>query len=72
MFERVAQYAKFIAALIGAVLTSVSAVLPEVPLWLTISLAVASAVAVFAVPNSLTESQLVAVGKHVRENGIDG
>lgn len=51
------QYAKTIAALIGAVLTSVSAALPEVPLWLTVTLAVVTAVAVFVVPNAPTPEQ---------------
>lgn len=55
--SNIAQYAKTIAALIGAILTSVSAVLPVVPLWVTIVLAVASAVAVFAIPNAPTDRQ---------------
>ena len=61
------QYAKTIAALIGAILTSVSASLPEVPLWVTITLAVASAVAVFVVPNEVTEKQREEVAKHALE-----
>lgn len=69
---RIAQYAKFIAALVGAILTSVASVLPVVPQWVTITLAIASAVAVFVIPNEITDSQAEAVGKHVRENGLDG
>lgn len=59
------QYTKTLAALIGAVLTSVSAVLPVVPVWVTIVLAVASAVAVFAFPNAVTEQQKEDVAKEL-------
>jgi hypothetical protein len=58
------QYAKTIAALLGAILTSVSASIPETPLWVTIALAIASAVAVFAVPNAVTPAQRDEVSKH--------
>ena len=51
------QYAKTIAALFFAVLTSVSASLPEVPLWVTIALAITGAVSVFVVPNAPTNLQ---------------
>ena len=61
------QYAKTIAALLGAILTSVSASLPEVPLWVTITLAIASAVAVFVVPNEVTEKQREELAKHALE-----
>lgn len=63
------QYAKTIAALIGAVLTSVSAVLPVVPLWLTVVLAVATAIAVFVVPNAATPEQKQRVLNEAFVNG---
>lgn len=51
------QHLKTVAALIGAVLTSVMAILPEAPLWLKITTAVVSAIAVYALPNQLTDAQ---------------
>lgn len=51
------QYAKAIAGLIGAVLTSVAAAIPDAPLWLVVALSVASAIAVYAVPNAITDQQ---------------
>lgn len=59
---KILEYAKSIAALLGAVLTSVIVVLPEVPLWLAIASAAITAVAVYAVPNADPEE-----GKHVAE-----
>lgn len=56
-------YAKSIAALLGAVLTSVIVILPEVPLWLAIVSAVVTAVAVYAIPNASGD----AGGEHVAE-----
>lgn len=69
-----AQYVKTYAALIGAILTSVSAVLPESPLWLTITLAIASAVAVFAFPNEITDAQRAEVEREIalRNTSSDG
>lgn len=61
---KILQYAKAIAALIGAVLTSVIVILPEVPLWLAIVSAVVTAVAVYAIPNASLDD---APGKHVAE-----
>lgn len=56
MFDKALAYAKALAALLGAVLTSVMVVLPEVPLWLVVVTTVATAVAVYTVPNkSLSE-----------------
>lgn len=55
--NKIFQYAKTIAALIGAILTSVSAVIPDAPLWLTVALAIATAVSVFVVPNEVTDTQ---------------
>jgi uncharacterized membrane protein YadS len=52
MFEKVQQYAKFIVALIGAVVTSGVNLIPEeYSQWLTVVVAVLTAVAVYAVPN---------------------
>ena len=56
------EYAKAIAALLGAILTSVIVVLPEVPMWLAIVSAIVTAVAVYAVPNADP-----AQGEHVAE-----
>ena len=57
------KYAKAIAALIGAVLTSVIVTLPEVPLWLAVVSSIVTAVAVYAIPNASADAQ----GEHVAE-----
>lgn len=61
---KILEYAKSIAALLGAVLTSIIVILPEVPLWLAIVSAVVTAVAVYAIPNA---SPADAQGEHVAE-----
>jgi len=68
--ENILQYAKTIAAFLGAVLTSVSAVIPDAPLWLTITLAVLSAVAVFAIPNAPTKMQKKEVIEEAIANSV--
>ena len=60
---KILEYAKSIAALLGAVLTSIIVILPEVPLWLAIVSAVVTAVAVYAIPNASPDAQ----GEHVAE-----
>ena len=59
------QYAKTFAALAFAVLTSISAAIPEVPLWVTIALAISGAVSVFVVPNAVTPLQREEVIKDI-------
>lgn len=65
-FRKLFEYAKAIAALLGAVLTSVIVTLPEVPLWLAIVSAAVTAVAVYVVPNAVPEDDTT--GKHVLED----
>lgn len=60
---KILEYAKGIAALVGAVLTSVIVVLPEVPLWLAVVSSIVTAVAVYAIPNAQPDVQ----GEHVAE-----
>lgn len=50
MFEHVLRTAKAYAALVGAVLTAVSGTM-EAPQWMTIVVAVCTAVATYTVPN---------------------
>lgn len=64
--KQILAYAKAIAALLGAVLTSVIVILPEVPLWLAIVSAVVTAVAVYVVPNASLEVDDTP-GEHVAE-----
>jgi len=56
--KNILQYAKTIAALVGAVFTSVAATIPDAPLWVTITIAVATAIAVFAIPNQSTSEHV--------------
>lgn len=63
--QQIMQYAKTIAALLGAILTSVIAVIPDAPIWLTIALAVSTAVAVFVVPNAPTPKQVEAIRANI-------
>ncbi len=53
--SKLSPYAKFVVALVGAALTAAQATLPLTPTqhaWVTIGLAVVSAVAVYTVPNA--------------------
>lgn len=49
--DSILTYSKGIAAIIGTILTAAAAVLPEVPLWLKIAIAVVTAIGVIAIPN---------------------
>lgn len=54
--EKLKKYAKFIAALIGAVVTSFAGLIPdELGQWLTAFAALATAIAVYGIPNKTTE-----------------
>jgi hypothetical protein len=58
MRHKIAEYAKLIAALIGAAVTSFSTLIPaEWSPWATAGAAFLTAVAVLLVPNAPTESQ---------------
>lgn len=58
MSDKIAQYAKFIAALIGAALTSFSLLIPaEWAPWLTAAASFLTAIAVILVPNKITQRQ---------------
>jgi hypothetical protein len=61
----VLRYAKFIAAAVGGILTSVIVTLPVVPDWLAIVSAVVTAVAVLAIPNLTGADD--SPGEHVAE-----
>ena len=54
--DHILVYAKGYAVILGGILTSIAAILPEVPLWLKIVIAAATAVSVLAVPNKPTEA----------------
>jgi len=61
--SKIAQYAKFIAALIGAFVTAFSTLIPTSwSPWATAAAAFLTAVAVILVPNSITDSQAAAIG----------
>lgn len=72
MREKIAQYAKFIAALIGAFVVSFAGLLPpEIAPWAQAVAAFLTAAAVILVPNALTEKQIEEdVPEFVAENGI--
>jgi uncharacterized membrane protein len=72
MIEKIAQYAKFFAALLGAFITTFAGLLPpEVSPWAQAVSAFLTAVAVILVPNALTEKQKEEdVPEYVAENGI--
>lgn len=57
MIQRIKEAAKMIAALIGAVLTAGSTLIPESwSPWLSLALAVATAVATYVIPNAPTQA----------------
>lgn len=64
LFEAL-KYAKTIAALVGAVLTSVIVTLPEVPVWLAVVSSIVTAIAVYVIPNATGDSG--DAGEHVAE-----
>jgi len=61
--SKIAQYAKFIAALIGAFITAFSTLIPASwSPWATAAAAFLTAVAVILVPNAITDAQANAIG----------
>lgn len=57
MIQKIKEAAKMIAALVGAVLTAGSTLIPETwSPWLSLVLAVLTAVATYAIPNAPAES----------------
>ena len=63
MIDKIKQYAKFIAALLGAVAVSFAGLIPpEFAPWVQAVIALATALSVLAIPNQLTPEQ---VAKHL-------
>jgi len=61
--SKIAQYAKFIAALIGAFVTAFSTLIPATwSPWATAAAAFLTAVAVILVPNTITDAQAKSIG----------
>jgi len=61
--SKIAQYAKFVAALIGAFVTAFSTLIPASwSPWATAVAAFLTAVAVILVPNSITDAQAKTLG----------
>lgn len=70
--QKIREVAKFVVALIGAVLTAGSTLVPEAwgP-WLSLALALATAVAVYQVPNAPTgavKAQMVADAETIQQH----
>jgi hypothetical protein len=64
MFEKVKQYAKFLAAVLGAVVVSFAGLLPaEWAPWIQAAAAFLSAIAVLTIPNAPTELQKEEIAK---------
>ena len=59
MIDKVKQYAKFIAAVLGAIAASFAGLIPaEWAPWLQAVIALATAVSVLAIPNQPTNAQI--------------
>lgn len=63
--RKILESAKAIAALVGAILTSVIMTLPDVPLWLAVVSSVVTAIAVYVIPNA--EKAVEDSGDHAAE-----
>lgn len=57
---KVLEYAKAIAALIGAIVTAILGVIPESPQWLVIVGVVFTVIATYAIPNRSSSGEHVA------------
>ena len=55
--QKIQEYAKFIAAMLGVALTTASSEGFEAPVWVTIVLAVLTAGSVYAIPNKAPASE---------------
>lgn len=56
--DKIKQYAKFIAALLGAIAVSFAGLIPdEASPWVQAVIALATAVSVLAIPNQITDEQ---------------
>lgn len=63
MIDKIRQYAKFIAALLGAIAASFAGLIPsEFAPWIQAVIALGTAIAVLEIPNQLTPEQ---VSKHL-------
>lgn len=69
MFDKITEYIKGIAVIVGSILTAVAAVLPDVPLWLKITIAAVTAASVIILPNRVSDAQVRASAKHLEEPG---
>ena len=59
MIEKIQEYAKFVAALLGAVAVSFAGLIPsEFAPWLQAVIALAAAVSVLVIPNRVTGAQV--------------
>lgn len=57
MFEKVQHYAKFVAALLGTVITAGTTLIPDEDLkWVSFAAAILTSIAVYAVPNKQPEA----------------
>jgi hypothetical protein len=67
MVDKIKQYAKFIAALIGAIATAFTAQIPgEWQGWITSIVAALTAISVLAIPNAITTKQI----NDLSQNGL--
>lgn len=71
MIDKIKEYAKFVAALIGAFVTAFSTLIPaEWGPWLTAVAAFLTAVAVLTVPNAPTTTQVENIAAGLGELGV--
>lgn len=67
MVDKIKQYAKFIAALIGAIATAFTTQIPgEWQGWITSIVAALTAISVLTIPNAITNQQI----KSLSEDGL--
>lgn len=67
MVDKIKQYAKFIAALIGAIATAFTTQIPsDWQGWITSIVAALTAISVLAIPNAITNQQI----NDLSENGL--
>lgn len=67
MVDKIKQYAKFIAALIGAIATAFSTQIPgDWQGWITSIVAALTAISVLTIPNAITDRQI----NDLSQNGL--
>lgn len=70
MIDKIKQYAKFVAAILGAIAVSFAGLIPDgwAP-WIQAVIALATAISVLAIPNALTDDQVISQARHLEDPG---